>query len=44
MGFATRYPSCALPPLFLMLAPLFIWFVSDMTRKELGNFDGEKVG
>jgi len=27
-----------------MLAPLFIWFVPDMTRKELTDFVGEKVG
>jgi len=29
---------------FLMLAPLFIWFAPDMTRKELTDFVGEKVG
>jgi hypothetical protein len=28
---------------FLMLAPLFIWFAPDMTRKELTDFVGEKV-
>jgi len=27
-----------------MLAPLFIWFAPDMTRKELTDFVGEKVG
>jgi hypothetical protein len=42
MGFAPLDPSHA-PP-FLMLAPLFIWFAPDMTRKELTDFLGEKVG
>ena len=47
MGFALLNPSYALPLLalsFLMLAPLFIWFAPDMTRKELTDFVGEKVG
>jgi hypothetical protein len=35
-------PSHALS--FLTLAPLFIWFAPDMTRKELTDFVGEKVG
>ena len=38
---ATR---CLLALSFLMLAPLFIWFAPDMTRKELTDFVGEKVG
>ncbi len=29
---------------FLMLAPLFIWFAPDTTRKELTDFVGQKVG
>jgi MFS family permease len=29
---------------FLLLAPLFIWFAPDMTRKELTDFVGQKVG
>jgi hypothetical protein len=29
---------------FLMLAPLFMWFAPDMTRKELTDFVGETVG
>jgi hypothetical protein len=42
MDFASLEPSHALS--FLMLAPLFIWFAADMTRKELTDFVGEKVG
>jgi hypothetical protein len=42
MGFAPLDPSHALP--FLMLAPLFVWVVPAMTRKELTDFVGEKVG
>ena len=45
---ATAYSIAAGLPLlalsFLMLAPLFIWFAPDMTRKELTDFVGEKVG
>jgi MFS family permease len=29
---------------FLLLAPLFIWFAPDTTRKELTDFVGQKVG
>ena len=29
---------------FLLLAPLFIWFAPDMTRKELTDFVGQKAG
>ena len=29
---------------FLMLAPLFIWFAPDMTRKELTDFVGQRAG
>ena len=29
---------------FLLLAPLFIWFAPDMTRKELTDFVGQRVG
>ena len=29
---------------FLLLAPLFIWFAPDMTRKELTDFVGQKIG
>ncbi len=42
MRFTFLHPFHALP--FLMLAPLFIWFAPDMTRKELTDFVGEKVG
>jgi hypothetical protein len=45
MGFASPDPSYWLLALsFLILAPLFIWFAPDMTRKELTDFVGEKVG
>jgi len=44
---ATSYSIAAGLPLlalsFLMLAPLFIWFAPDMTRKELTDFVGEQV-
>src|SRR6202140_672912 len=44
---ATAYSIAAGLPLlalsFLMLAPLFIWFAPDMTRKELTDFVGEKL-
>jgi hypothetical protein len=47
-AFANVTPSASLDPphalSFLMLAPLFIWFAPDMTRKELTDFVGEKVG
>jgi MFS family permease len=39
--------SAGLPLLafsFLLLAPLFIWFAPDTTRKELTDFVGQKVG
>jgi hypothetical protein len=29
---------------FLLLAPLFVWFAPDMTRKELTDFVGQKAG
>jgi hypothetical protein len=29
---------------FLLLAPLFNWFAPDMTRKELTDFVGQRVG
>jgi MFS family permease len=45
---ATTYSVAAGLPLlalsFLLLAPLFIWFAPDMTRKELTDFVGQKVG
>ena len=45
---ATAYSVAAGLPLlalsFLLLAPLFIWFAPDMTRKELTDFVGQKVG
>ena len=45
---ATKYSVAAGLPLlafsFLLLAPLFIWFAPDTTRKELVDFVGEKVG
>jgi len=45
---ATSYSVAAGLPLlalsFLLLAPLFIWFAPDVTRKELTDFVGEKVG
>ena len=44
---ATSYSIAAGLPLlalsFAMLAPLFIWFAPDMTRKELTDFVGEKA-
>jgi MFS family permease len=39
--------SAGLPLLavsFLLLAPLFIWFAPDMTRRELTDFVGQRVG
>jgi MFS family permease len=45
---ATAYSVAAGLPLlalsFLLLAPLFIWFAPDMTRKELTDFVGQKAG
>jgi MFS family permease len=45
---ATSYSIAASLPLlalsFLLLAPLFIWFAPDTTRRELADFVGEKVG
>jgi len=45
---ATAYSVAAGLPLlalsFLLLAPLFIWYAPDTTRKELVDFVGEKVG
>jgi MFS family permease len=45
---ATAYSVAAGLPLlalsFLLLAPLFIWFAPDMTRKELTDFVGQKIG
>ena len=45
---ATAYSVAAGLPLlalsFLMLAPLFIWFAPDTTRKELTDFVGQTVG
>ncbi len=29
---------------FLLIAPLFIWFAPDMTRRELTDFVGQKIG
>jgi hypothetical protein len=44
---ATHYSIAAGLPLlalsFLLIAPLFIWFAPDTTRKELADFVGEKV-
>ena len=44
---ATKYSVAAGLPLlalsFLLLAPLFIWFAPDTTRKELTDFVGQKV-
>jgi 4-hydroxybenzoate polyprenyltransferase len=39
--------SAGLPLLalsFLLLAPLFFWFARDVTRKDLADFVGQKVG
>jgi len=45
---ATNYSIAAGLPLlalsFLLLGPLFIWFAPDVTRKELTDFVGQKVG
>jgi hypothetical protein len=38
MGFASLFYAQAMS--FLMLAPLFIWFAPDMTRRELTDFVG----
>jgi hypothetical protein len=29
---------------FFLLAPLFVWFAPDTTRKDLTDFVGEKAG
>jgi MFS family permease len=49
MGYiATAHSVAAGLPLlalsFLLLAPLFIWFAPDTTRRELTDFVGQKVG
>jgi MFS family permease len=45
---ATKYSIAAGLPLlalsFLLLGPLFYWFAPDVTRKDLTDFVGEKVG
>ena len=41
-SFAAGLPLLALS--FLLLAPLFIWFAPDTTRKPLTDFVGQKVG
>ncbi len=41
-SFAAGLPLLALS--FLLLAPLFIWFAPDTTRKELTDFLGQRVG
>jgi MFS family permease len=45
---ATKYSVAAGLPLlavsFLLIAPLFLWFAPDVSRKELVDFVGEKVG
>ena len=45
---ATKYSVAAGLPLlavtFLLIAPLFIWFAPDTTRKDLADFVGERVG
>jgi MFS family permease len=41
-SFSAGLPLLALS--FLCLAPLFIWFAPDTTRKELVDFVGQKVG
>src|SRR6185436_9201945 len=41
-SFAAGLPLLALS--FLLLAPLFIWFAPDTTRKQLTDFVGQKVG
>jgi MFS family permease len=45
---ATSYSIAAGLPLlavtFLLLAPLFIWFAPDTTRRELADFVGDQVG
>jgi MFS family permease len=40
-SFAAGLPLLALS--FLLLAPLFIWFAPDTTRKELTDFVGQKA-
>ena len=37
-------PPPLLPLSFLLLGPLFFWFARDVTRKELADFVGQKVG
>ena len=29
---------------FFLIAPLFIWFAPDVTRRELTDFVGQKIG
>jgi MFS family permease len=45
---ATHYSVAAGLPIlalsFFLLAPLFIWFAPDVTRKDLADFVGQKVG
>lgn len=45
---ATKYSIAAGLPLlalsFLLIAPLFIWFAPDTTRRDLADFVGERVG
>lgn len=45
---ATNYSVAAGLPIlalsFFLLAPLFIWFAPDVTRRELADFVGQKVG
>jgi MFS family permease len=45
---ATKYSIAAGLPLlalsFLLLGPLFFWFAPDVTRKDLTDFVGQKVG
>jgi hypothetical protein len=45
---ATAYSIAAGLPLlalsFLLLGPLFFWFAPDVTRKDLADFVGQRVG
>ena len=45
---ATHYSIAAGLPLlafsFLLIAPLFLWFAPDTTRKDITDFVGEKIG
>ena len=44
LGLSAALAAPLLALSFFLLAPLFIWFAPDTTRKGLTDFVGEKVG